>query len=355
MGALRARRDAFLGRGDASVTIPAMDGALRPNQHLDRARIVRVAPAPDCLVVRGDEVLYASGGTVYRLQAGAPADAAVAAFGATVTCLAADADGALAVGLDDGQLVVQRASGSQALRAGGRCPTAVAFDGGSVVVAHGSASHPPSRWRYDLMQRGASGSVWRAPLDGGAPSLLAEGLGWPAGLLVRGGTVTVSESWRHRLVRLEGRAVTAVLDDLPGYPGRLAPDASDGALLAMFAPRSQLVEFVLREPAYRRRMMAEIDEAYWIAPALVSGRSFLEPLQGGGVKHMATLNPWAPTRSYGLVARLDASCKPVASWHSRAGGAFHGVTSAIEHSGVLLASSAGGDAIVAVDGRDAAA
>lgn len=355
IAALRARRDAFLGRGQASITIPAMDGALRPNQHLDRARVVRAVAAPDCLVTQGDEVLYASGGTVYRLRAGTPADEAVATFDARVTCLAASASGALAVGLDDGRLVMHRASGSRPLQSGGSCPTAVAFEDGSVVVAHGSASHPPSRWRHDLMQRGASGSIWRAPLDGGAPALVADGLGWPAGLLLQGGALVVSESWRHRLVRIDGRAVTTVLDDLPGYPGRLAPDAADGALLAIFAPRSQLVEFVLREPAYRRRMMAEIDEAYWIAPALVSGRSFLEPLQGGGVKHMATLNPWAPTRSYGLVARLDAACEPVASWHSRAGGAYHGVTSAIEHLGTVLVSSAGGDAILALDGREAAA
>ena len=348
MAALRARRDAFLGRGDAAVTIPAMDGALRPNRGLDEGRVLRDVLAPDDLVVSGGEVLYSSGGAVFRLSPGAPADERVAVFEAAVTCLAADPGGALAVGLDDGRVLLQRGPGRTLLQTGGTCPTALAFDGDTLVAAHGSAAHPPSGWRRDLLERGATGSVWRAPLAGGAPTCIARGLAWPAGVLAQDDAVVVSESWRHRLLRIDGGATRTVIDDLPGYPGRLAP-AVGGAWLCVFAPRTQIVEFVLREPAYRRRMTEEIAEPYWIAPAFNSGRSFLEPLQGGAVKHMATLNPWAPTRSYGLVARLDARFEPVASWHSRAGGAFHGITAAVEHGGALLVASRGGDAIVAVD------
>ena len=348
IAALRARRDAFLGRGGAAVTIPAMDGALRANQRLDQGRVVLRAEAPDNLALAGGAVLYTSGGTVFRLPENVP----VATFDSDVSCLAADPGGALAVGLDDGRVLMHRPSGDTLLQTGGACPTALAFDGPSLLVAHGSARHPPSRWRHDLMERGASGSVWRAPLAGGAPSQLADKLAWPSGVMVSGDAVVVSESWRHRLLRIGARSTEAAVDDLPGYPGRLTPTAG-GAWLCVFAPRTQIVEFVLREPAYRRRMMAEIEEAFWIAPALSSGRSFLEPLQGGGVKHMATLNPWAPTRSYGLVARLDASLTPVASWHSRAGGAFHGVTSAAEHDGALLVSAKGGGAVVVLDPSDA--
>ena len=92
--------------------------------------------------------------------------------------------------------------------------------------------------------------------------------------------------------------------DLPAYPGRIAP-AADGYWLALFAPRSQLVEFVLREPAYRKRMMAEVPQPFWVAPKLRSGRSFYESLQGGGVKHLGLLKPWAPTMSAGLCVKLD--------------------------------------------------
>ena len=45
---------------------------------------------------------------------------------------------------------------------------------------------------------------------------------------------------------------------------------------------------------------------------------------------MGIHKPWAPSRSYGLVVRLDAAMRPVASFHSRANGHRHGVTSAIE-------------------------
>lgn len=349
MAGLRARYDAFLGRGAAAVTIPAMDGALRANTRLDGGIVLRTAPAPDNLVASGGQLLYSSANRVYRLLPERSADELVAEFGAAVTCLAADGSGALAVGLDDGRVLLNQA----ALPCGGSCPTALAFDGDSLVVAQGSARHPPSRWRHDLMERGSSGSVWRAPLNGSAPVCLGQGLGWPSGVLASGADVVVSESWRHRVGRLHaGGRIEALLDDLPGYPTRLSR-GTDGIWLAVFAPRSQLVEFVLREPGYRRRMMAEIHEDYWVAPALVSGRSFLEPLQGGGVKHMATLNPWAPTRSYGLVVRLDTGFKPVASWHSRADGQFHGVTSVVEHAGTLIVASRGGDAILAVDPADA--
>ena len=42
-------------------------------------------------------------------------------------------------------------------------------------------------------------------------------------------------------------APQAVLSDLPAYPGRIAPARDGGFWLALFAPRNQLVEFVLRE------------------------------------------------------------------------------------------------------------
>ncbi len=98
----------------------------------------------------------------------------------------------------------------------------------------------------------------------------------------------------------------------------------------MFAARTQLIEFVLREPVLRRRMLAEVDPAYWIAPALNSGQSFLEPLQGAGVKQMGQLKPWAPPRSYGLVVRLDPKGLPLFSLHSRVGGIHHGIVAAAE-------------------------
>ena len=71
-------------------------------------------------------------------------------------------------------------------------------------------------------------------------------------------------------------------DDLPGYPSRLtARSRKRDIWLAVFAPRAQLIEFVLREDEYRGRMMEEIEPEYWIAPSLIIRARFLEPVQGG--------------------------------------------------------------------------
>ena len=142
----------------------------------------------------------------------------------------------------------------------------------------------------------------------GARTQIAGDLAYPYGLLEDGGSVVVSESWRSALTRISPGAAgrnEPVLENLPAYPSRLSRGATTRIWLALFAPRSQLVEFVLSEDRYRRRMIDEIDADYWVAPCLRSGRSPLEPTQQGGVKQLGVLKPWSPSRSYGLVARLD--------------------------------------------------
>ncbi|MGH6893928.1 MAG: hypothetical protein ACREEP_16915, partial [Dongiaceae bacterium] len=67
------------------------------------------------------------------------------------------------------------------------------------------------------------------------------------------------------------------------------------------------------------------------------------------VKTMGIHKPWSPTRSYGLVVRLDVDLRPVVSFHSRAGGRRHGITSVIEADGRVLAASKGGNAVLQID------
>ncbi len=162
------------------------------------------------------------------------------------------------------------------------------------------------------MAKGASGSVWRIDLASGEQACLARELAWPYGLLPDRRT---AGSWSRRAGgtgcwRSRPRPAAApevVLTKLPGYPARLSPAAGGGAWLALFAPRNRLIEFVLLEDDYRAEMMRDVPRAYWIAPALSSGASFLEPLQCGAVRTMGIHKPWAPSRSYGLVVRLDAA------------------------------------------------
>src|SRR6202023_2379348 len=171
---------------------------------------------------------------------------------------------------------------------------------------------------------------------------LAAGLNHAFGACASGDDVLVSESWKHRVIAIAADgSQRAVVDNLPVYPSRLSPAAGGGFWLTAFTARTQLVEFVLRENAYRRRMMAEIDPEYWILPKLKSGQSFLEPMQGAHIKTMGVVKPWAPPRSYGLVIRLSASGVPLYALHSRVDGVNHGIVAAVELNGALFALAKG--------------
>src|SRR6185369_5920648 len=308
----------------------------------------------------GGQILYSSGSEVLALTGDAPIT--IASYESPVAALAVSPSGVLAVALDDGRLMI----GDRTLPAPGGLAslTALAFgDADTLFLCQGSARHRSSDWVVDLMERNATGSVWRLDLRSGDALCLAKDLAFPYGLLVEsGGSLVVAESWRHRLLRLPqaGGAATPILSKLPGYPARLAPAGDGGAWLTLFAPRNRLIEFVLQEDAYRRDMLTSVPRDFWIAPSLSSETSFLEPLQCGGVKTMGVHKPWSPSRSYGLVVRLDRNLRPIASFHSRANGQRHGVTSAVEFAGVLVVAAKGGNALLtlpdaAVLGLDRAA
>jgi len=347
-------------RGRA-ITIPPMDGALRPNEALDEASAVITIAMPDNLCRAGDSILFSSGERVLALPAsGSPEPVAIAAYGAPVSAIAASPGGRRAVGLDDGRVIVgggDVAAREFMAREGGFCPTAMEFaDEATLLVCNGSATRRPGDWAADLMERNAGGSLWRVDLESGQQSCLARDLAFPYGLLIDGAgrRVVVAESWRHRLVEipLAGGTPKPVLADLPAYPARLAPAPGGGAWLALFAPRNRLIEMVLRERRYREDMLREIPREQWIAPSLSSGASFLEPLQCGGVKTMGIHKPWSPSRSYGLVARLDREMRLVKSFHSRANGRRHGVTSVIATGSRALVAAKGGGVILAIDDRE---
>jgi hypothetical protein len=190
--------------------------------------------------------------------------------------------------------------------------------------------------------------LWRVEPSSGARTQLADNLAYPAGLLDEGGSIVVSESWRSALTRVSPGAAgrtSRALENLPAYPSRLSRGEGGAIWLALFAPRSQLVEFVLIENGYRQRMIKEIDPDYWMAPCLRSGASPLEPTQQGGVRQLGVLKPWSPSRSYGLVARLDDALRPTASFHSRANGRRHGVTSCQAYEGRVYFAAKGDGAV----------
>jgi hypothetical protein len=352
IGGLTHLLDNLLGRGEAAVTVPPLDGALRANRGLDEAPGRLPLPNVDSLAVVAGRLLATAGHALLTLDSTSRWQPWMSFEHEIVALAPVEGDG-LAIALTDGEVRLEggRWSGRR-YRASPpwRCITAIAWHGNALFIANGSAVHAPNDWQVDLMQRGATGSVWRIDLDSAAVTPIASGLAYPAGLAVDDGGVVCAEAWRHRLVRLGATPARhpVLCADLPGYPGRLAP-APGGWWLAVFAPRSQLVEFVLREPAYRARMLAEVPRPYWIAPKLRSGRSFYEPLQGGAVKQLGQLKPWAPTLSAGLCVALDASFQLRHSLHSRADGGTHGVTAAVQMDDQLYAAARGDGVVVRLE------
>jgi hypothetical protein len=352
IGGLTRALDNLFGRGEAAVTVPPLDGALRPNRLLDEATLRSTLHGVDCLAVHGEALVASAGDEVFA----AGTDGAWTRRGSyrsAVACLGSVGHDGLAVALADGEIVVEGGPfDGRSYRAGSglECITAMTGTGTELYVANGSATNGSACWQRDLLERNASGSIWRIDLESGTSGRCADNLAWPAGLAVDAEGVVFSEAWRHQLARIDPARPSrprVLHADLPAYPGRIAP-AADGYWLALFAPRSQLVEFVLREPAYRKRMMAEVPQPFWVAPRLRSGRSFYEPLQGGGVKHLGLLKPWAPTMSAGLCVKLDLAFQPRSSLQSRADGRTHGVTSAAEHQGHVLVAARGDGVIVSL-------
>jgi sugar lactone lactonase YvrE len=341
IAAVREFANRFLGRGEATITVPSFDGALKPNQALEAAQTLLECEAPEDLASDGRNLYVADGPHLLRLDGHAATR--LRSFDRPISALSAMPNGGLAVALAGREVRLypnptsaepSRTFADTALNAVNALALA---DDGALIATDGSTSCGVDEWGRDLMELNRSGRVLRLDPKSGAVTQLAGKLGYAFGACATSDGWLVSESWRHRLV-LIGRdgASRIVLPHLPVYPSRLSRAADGGYWLTAFTARTQLVEFVLREPAYRRRMMAEIDPAYWVVPRLRSGLSFKEPMQGAHIKTMGVIKPWAPPRSYGLVIRLGADGTPLYSLHSRVDGVNHGIVAAIEAGGDLV-------------------
>ncbi len=339
----------------SGTEIPPLDGPFQPNDAIEEAAEVAKAPSADNLICVDGWFYYSAGQDIYRLSvatvSGGPEH--VSREDAAVSCLAPMHGGGLAIGLA-GMGVVFRGGtmdGQRIVETAGRkliSPTALLTSTkGRLIVANASTDHRPDQWTRDLLSKSQSGFIIEFDPEGRDGRLLAEGLGYAGGLSfgVSDDDVIVSESWRHRLLSISRssglKAGKSIVEELPGYPGRISPASDGGYWLALFALRAQLLEFVLTETEFRDRMMREIEPQYWIAPSLRRNDHHLCPLQQGAVKKQGIVKPWAPARSYGLVLKLDPQFRPKFSFHSRANGNRHGVSSLCETDGCLYLTSYG--------------
>src|SRR6202041_1787719 len=152
----------------APVPIPPMDGAFRPNDLLDLAPSNLEAPAPDCLAVTSHGVIVSSDLSLLRVdKAGGEA---IASFDTPISALTGLPDGGAAAGLIDGRIEFvggERGGTTLAKNPEAACTAALApASDGALLVANGSATKGPAAWKRDLMEKNASGSVWRIDRKG---------------------------------------------------------------------------------------------------------------------------------------------------------------------------------------------
>src|SRR3546814_18710952 len=118
---LKRARDRFVGDGEASVSVPILDGALRPNNLLETAPVLLERSGLEDLTVASVNVLCAAcGNEVLRIDAQGGVESA-ARFDATVQALAECHDGSVVLrdgGRDRFKCVARFERGSGGVRIG---------------------------------------------------------------------------------------------------------------------------------------------------------------------------------------------------------------------------------------------
>lgn len=347
----------LVGRGDAAITVPPMDGPFRANNIIEDAEVVTELSDGVDIAFDGSKLWLAQGNELsFLLPDGKRQICAM--FDGPLTAIAAVPNVGIAVAVNARDISIYN---GKVESLGHRTPAGKPFysitsispaSDGSLYVADASRKNRPDAWTRDLLEHGKTGRVCQVFTDSTLDKQLISGLRYVAGVMVADNGLWISESWAHQIVSVDLAAFKTqpaqITARLPAYAGRMTATSDGGAWVCMFSARRRLVELVLRERRFRRLMMQEVDPRYWIAPMLSSGNSFQEPLQGGNVKSMGISKPWVPPRSYGLVLRLDPHGQPLYSLHSRTDGRHHGIVSAVEAYGALYMLSKGANLLLKV-------
>jgi hypothetical protein len=343
--------------------IPPLDGALSPNDRLDACKAIGdPLPGLDDVVAAKDGAIYVSAGKqVLRLSGnGFASREVVATFEGDAGGLAQHPDGRLLVCVAGrGLAAIDPAKPSprwlEAVdgRALAGLLSVTAAPDGRIFAVEGATARLPDQWRHDLMEKRHNGRLITCAGDLGQARTLLSDLYYPYGVsLAADSKLWFTESWAHRVSRMTigtngAASPEVVMQNLPGYPARLHGDGRGGFYLGIFARRTHLIEFVLKEDDFREEMMATMPPDFWVAPAYAATGDCLEPMQIGQVKALGIQKPWAPPRSYGLLVHLDANGEAVDSIHSRAGGRFHGITGACATpQGVVIAARGAGQLLL---------
>src|SRR6202048_3390126 len=150
ISALKNFADRFLGRGDATITVPSFDGALKPNQILENAETVGQFEAPEDLATAAKALDTADAAAVLRLDGSATTE--VRRFDRAISALCCLPDGGIAVVLDGREVQVfatPSASSPRATIADASFNAIKALSPGaqgSLIATDGSTARPSGPW-----------------------------------------------------------------------------------------------------------------------------------------------------------------------------------------------------------------
>ncbi|MEJ8573539.1 hypothetical protein [Microbaculum marinum] len=342
-------------RAEAQPSFPLLDGPLRPNDALEEAEAIPVAEPHDMCIAADGSLLVSSGASLLRMNDwGDGGPVRVAEFGGAVTALACRDDGLAAVGIEgegvkvlDADFAVHDGLYETDTRPTGT--TALVFaSNGDLLAADAGRDGGAYPYTRELFADSGGGRILRIS-ENGTTTTVASQLRCPHGMVeTSAGSLVISECWASGL-RTTGPE--AGFNELPGNPGRIHRRQSGGYLLACLSRRDPLIDFIRTEEAFAARMMAEIEPEYWVAPRLSAQADYRYPVQSGATRLFGETKPWAPSLSYGLVVLLDTDFQPGASLHSRANGTRHGITTAVEWRGGIVALSRGSGELLRVKGE----
>jgi hypothetical protein len=335
-----------------------MEAGLRPDSRLDDA-IMLTDPGsfePECLAVVGADLVFGDGPAVYRLGASAPPQLLVD-LGGEVAALAGDGAELVASVVGRGVVRVTASGAVSEIATDARLHTGLTdlciAEDGRIFATKGSASMPFDRMIDGLVRADVSGMVLEISGRAREPvRVLADGLPWPSGVASSGpDRLMIALAHAHALVEMstDGRSRSTVQDHLPFYPGRLARASDGGFWLAVPYVRNRATELILDEPGLRAEMVAGIARSEWLVPRLRSETPHTDALQMGQLRMLGVLKPWAPPRSYGLIAHLDAQGRFDFSAHSRPDRHNHGVTHVVEHDGRAVMAMRGRRAVASIE------
>lgn len=341
------------------LSVPVMDGPLKPNDLIEEGEKICYFEGADNLASFGENLLVSTGNLLFRVNNTGKAKL-FSKQADHITAVAVSKIGEIAIGVAKKGVIIIDSKKRPHLIKGTenlKCITSLCFlEDGTLVLTNGSEQFASKDWVYDLVNEGRSGSVITISPDRENLVKLVSDLAYPSGVcqfIGQSEKLAVTETWDSRVVeidRIEKKVKGNLLSDLPSYPARLNQLSNGNYILTNYSTRSQLIEFVLSEKRYLKRMIDEVPSQFWVAPSLSSKNSFKEPLQAGGVIRLGIHKPWAPTCSYGLTVILDSKFQPIGSAHSRANGNRHGILSGAELKNELFLASKGNGEIIKLTG-----